>query len=247
MILNDELKFRELANEGKGYKELAEYFGVTTRTIRNWKNALGVAICHRPAYRKYFFNEKYFDNIDCEEKAYFLGLIMADGFVSDKSLGIALKSEDGYILERLATTLGMDGYSLGNKKNGAQKTIYICSKYLVNSLENHGVTKNKTFTLKFPKISEPYMRHFLRGYFDGDGYIGKRHFNVIISSDDFLSEFLSVYQKREGKLPYIQRMSNSYSVYFYKKDASFIQWLYKDNSISLTRKNNNFVEYWESL
>ena len=29
--------------------------------------------------RKYSFNEHYFDNIDCQEKAYWLGFFAADG------------------------------------------------------------------------------------------------------------------------------------------------------------------------
>jgi len=238
--------FYELVKQGKTAKELSESYGVTQRTIRNWANSLNLQLSHATR-RKYPLNEKYFDNIDCEEKAYFLGFIMADGFVNDKFLGIALKNEDSYILEHLALSLGMDGYNLSSKKNGTQKAIYVCSKYLVNSLNNHGVTKNKTFTLKFPNIDKKYIRHFLRGYFDGDGYIGKRHCNVIISSDDFLSEFLKIYQEKEGTEPYIQKKNNSYSVYFYKKNASFIQWIYENNNISLKRKNKSFVDYWESL
>ncbi len=31
--------------------------------------------------RKYFFNQQFFKNIDSEEKAYWLGFLMADGCV----------------------------------------------------------------------------------------------------------------------------------------------------------------------
>lgn len=35
--------------------------------------------------RKHFFNERYFENIDTEEKAYWLGFISADGCISKPS------------------------------------------------------------------------------------------------------------------------------------------------------------------
>jgi hypothetical protein len=34
-----------------------------------------------------------------------------------------------------------------------------------------GVVQNKTFSVKYPKIDEKLEKHFLRGYFDGDGCI----------------------------------------------------------------------------
>ena len=42
---------------------------------------------------------------------------------------------------------------------------------LINDLENLGLHQNKTFTLEYPNIDEKLERHFLRGYFDGDGYV----------------------------------------------------------------------------
>jgi hypothetical protein len=45
------------------------------------------------------------------------------------------------------------------------------SKKMVNDLANLGVTPNKTFTLQYPTINETLEKHFLRGYFDGDGCI----------------------------------------------------------------------------
>ena len=44
--------------------------------------------------RKYFFNEDFFEIIDNENKAYWLGFIYADGYVSAKSLVIELHKDD---------------------------------------------------------------------------------------------------------------------------------------------------------
>lgn len=51
--------------------------------------------------RKYVLNENYFEKIDTQNKAYFLGFIYADGCVNEikHTLTITLKKEDEYILQ----------------------------------------------------------------------------------------------------------------------------------------------------
>ena len=49
--------------------------------------------------------------------------------------------------------------------------VHFSGKKMVNDLINLGVTPNKTFTLQYPTINETLEKHFLRGYFDGDGCI----------------------------------------------------------------------------
>ena len=49
--------------------------------------------------------------------------------------------------------------------------VSLSGKKIVKDLEEKGLHPNKTFTIKYPEISEELERHFLRGYFDGDGCI----------------------------------------------------------------------------
>jgi len=45
---------------------------------------------------------------------------------------------------------------------------------MVNDLERLGCISNKSLILKFPtidQVSEEFIPHFLRGYFDGDGTV----------------------------------------------------------------------------
>lgn len=44
--------------------------------------------------RKYKFDENFFENIDTEEKAYWLGFIYADGAVFKRTLSIRLSTKD---------------------------------------------------------------------------------------------------------------------------------------------------------
>lgn len=50
---------------------------------------------------------------------------------------------------------------------------YVTNYHLWNTLNNYGCIPNKSLTLKFPDESifksKDLIRHFIRGYFDGDG------------------------------------------------------------------------------
>lgn len=238
-------KLKQLINENKNYQEISEYFNVSKRTIAYWCEKYKIKRPMKTCFRKYKeLNETYFDDIDNEEKAYYLGLIMSDGSLNEKRIEISLKNEDSYILERLAINLNMNGYILGNKKNNSQKRLSICSKYMVKSLEKYNIVPNKTFIVDMPNINKNLLHHFLRGYFDGDGYIGERVFNLVISSEKFLESFKSYYYSMFSENIHIRKIKNSYYVDFYKRNKSFINLIYKNNNISLVRKYKKFKQYW---
>ncbi|SDL68990.1 hypothetical protein SAMN05216244_0412 [Sediminibacillus halophilus] len=41
-------------------------------------------------------------------------------------------------------------------------------------MELHEFQPNKSSILEFPTVPEPFMHHFIRGYFDGDGYVNQQ-------------------------------------------------------------------------
>lgn len=126
-----------------------------------------------------------FAKIDTVIKAYLLGFIAADGFVvyrSDKSkyLGITLSTKDNSHLVKIKNVLCPDSKILGHKDScGGKKTgLTSCSLRvygldLCNALEGWGIVPNKSLILKPPKgLSDRFVSHWVRGYFDGDGSIG---------------------------------------------------------------------------
>jgi len=122
-------------------------------------------------------NYSYFNKIDSERKAYFLGLIMADGCITAKNknnlrLLMKLQTRDAYLVEELRNDLSpikplqIDGNS---------KRLEISSKELVQDLINKGVNFNKTKVGEIlSELSKELMPHFIRGFFDGDGSISLR-------------------------------------------------------------------------
>lgn len=119
--------------------------------------------------RKYNFNEHYFDIIDCQEKAYWLGFFAADGYnhVSKGYIEFRLHKQDKEILEKFKSCVGANNPIGLYKQTYCNLTLY--SQYLCDKLSEYGLTQAKTYTLQIPILDNKLMRHFIRGYYDGDG------------------------------------------------------------------------------
>ena len=117
--------------------------------------------------------ENYFENIDSDEKAYWLGWIVSDGAITNQpqkskfSLEFTLKKEDEHILHLLEEDLGVE-----NKVYPSQEKYIrfsLGSKKIIQDLEKLGISQNKSFTVKVPCFDKKYNAAFIRGLFDGDG------------------------------------------------------------------------------
>jgi hypothetical protein len=204
--------------------------------IKNWKENnyeyplpriynQGYELNHKP--KKYTeLNINYFENIDTKGKAYFLGLVAADGCVYIKknkikgnrySLTISLKEEDRYILEIFKDELNYKGelkylpskkISVNNSKEYTSSPGYlllISNKKIVTDLLNLGINNNKSelgFNFDLLNIKEDLVSHFIRGYFDGDGsinvYIRNENYNVITY---FCSNTIPILKYIKNKIP----------------------------------------------
>lgn len=127
-------------------------------------------------------NENYFENIDTENKAYFLGLIYADGYVGvHDELVISFKANDDgvNILNLLKSELGFTGelktafQSHAGYNPGAETVKLNFSNAKINSdLRKWGLSEYKLESRKhIPDIPKELVPHFIRGMFDGDGSI----------------------------------------------------------------------------
>ena len=127
----------------------------------------------RPRGCKYTLNDKFFDRVDSENKAYILGFLYADGFVSKTTtcLSVTIQARDISVLEHINKSLASDR-PIATKGN--YRSFSIVNKQLHKSLVLLGCVPQKTFDIRLPKISDGLMLHFLRGYFDGDGYLNIR-------------------------------------------------------------------------
>lgn len=130
----------------------------------------------------------FFSDIKTELQAYLLGFIYSDGSIDDErhTLVININEKDKEILEYFKI-ISPDAYIQKQKeyesiattpdgrtvKNKGSIRMNISSKILIEDLHKLGVIQNKTYKeLHIPKqIPSNLIRHFIRGYFDGDGCI----------------------------------------------------------------------------
>lgn len=126
--------------------------------------------------RKFFCDESFFEKIDSEEKAYWLGFIYADGYITGESLGITLSEKDKDHLVKfsksISSTYPVHTYMYSGYKNVLGSRVILKSSKLVADLVSNGCFYNKSLILLWPtKVGIDFIHHFIRGYMDGDGSI----------------------------------------------------------------------------
>ena len=136
------------------------------------------------SHRLYECDHNFFSRIEtCEKSAYWAGFIAADGHVYEarNCLQITLSAKDKEHLEQFKRDLKSShrireyqpvieksnfGYI---PKTGLCTSLHLNSPQLAHDLKRFGLTGAKSFTLQWPSLPDEMLRHFLRGYFDGDG------------------------------------------------------------------------------
>jgi len=166
--------------------------------------------------KKTVYNESFFSNWT-SEMAYVLGVIATDGNVdpgyrNDPTrrstracgrLGIAQKEPE--LLVKVLNLMSCDTKLHRSKervsegvKAGSVYYFYINDDQLYHRLVQLGITPRKSLTLKFPEIPNEYIRHFIRGCWDGDGTVyfesrsGRPVAKFVCGSKEFIQSMQSV-------------------------------------------------------
>jgi intein/homing endonuclease len=199
------------------------------------------------------FNNNVFNNIDTEEKAYWLGFIFADGYVSENrnALELSLKLSDIGHLQKFYSFINCEREV---KHDSFRCRLSVSNKILINSLKNLGCVQKKSLIIKFPNINDDLIRHFIRGYFDGDGCITKKlkssvkydSLSICSGSKEFLISLITHFNNftksncnQKGFKP---KNLNIYLIAFScSQFKNFLNWIYKDSKIYLDRKYNRFL------
>lgn len=227
--------------------------------------------------RKYHCNSNTFNKIDTEEKAYWLGFIYADGYISlnggegSKMLGIAISDKDKEHLVKfkrfMNSTSPIYTYDTSKTSFGDFKfsRIVIRDNELCNDLINLGVTMSKTNILKFPHdiIPKGNMKDFIRGYFDGDGslsfYLSKsKNFNEYkvkwCGTEEMLTSIHSYLPTNRVKMPALYvRNKDSLAGNFQVDYGGNIQvgrildYMYEGSTVYLDRKFERYQKYIEEI
>ena len=257
-------------NVGISIKKCAEKFGLKRWDLSEYlkkndikKHEKMVAIVNGEQYvisrkgshgaKKHWFDDTFFDLIDTEEKAYWLGFFLADASVSNNgnriTIGLSIRDYDH--LHRLKKSLNMT-YPIKEfiSSNGYKSCmIGFSSENMKEKLMSYNVIPNKKENGKHPFLSlnSNLIKHYIRGFFDGDGCVsetirkenGNKRYAIEIASCKemltFIKKFLAdnnikMSDIREHMSIYAIRTSNNIEI------IKFFNLIYKDANIYLPRK-----------
>ena len=242
---------------------LAKQYNIHTSTVNNLLNSNFVERrCRHSEIRKYLCNFDYFKNIDTEEKAYWLGFIFGDGCISGNNFTFQLNVRDKSHLEKFKQSINSN-HPIKNKivrktikgivKKYYHSLLLISSKDFTKNLKDKGIVENKTYFGNFPNIDSSLFCHFIRGYFDADGWLIEYHkdrkkhqygFGIVAYQKiviESVQKWLyknnissSIYRKKKGQIELAIKGNNNY--------RKFVSIVYNNPSLFLDRKYKKINE-----
>lgn len=177
----------EMYKSGMTFKEMVPIIGISDRAIRNVMYKHGIEM-NRKQYsgqpRKHRVNEDFFKHWN-HKMAWVLGLFITDGHVHSTTHTISFTQKDERILRIIAKYMDADYVLAPYGPTKTTPTLLINSKEIKQDLEKIGITANKSLTVPFPDVPNEYLPSFIRGVIDGDGWVDKEGYEMIVTSGSF--------------------------------------------------------------
>lgn len=265
-IVTRDFLLKEHVENGKTIREIAREVGCSHTNIRKYFKKHGIesstSLFENQYGRKIVYNDKYFDTIDSEEKAYWFGFLYGDGYIhktkKQMKLRLSLAQQDEDHLSLFAKTLGELSVShqvlkTGYRPGEISPFVDVSSTHLCRALEEKGMTTPKKDRFGLPSIPDDFFFAFLHGLFDADGSIvlQKKWATVSLLGHEQLIHFLKSRLINEGyvfhgenifELQNIFRLSFSANQNIEKLYDSF----YTGRHPFLARKKEKFDQYFLS-
>ncbi len=196
------------------------------------------------------------------EMAYVLGFIAADGNIchSGRAHTLHIACDDQDVIEKIKNVLSYKG-PIHKKSRFNGKISYslrICDPIIFKDLEKLGVTVRKSLTFTPPKVFRKLTRHFIRGYFDGDGSVSLRNtpypsklnasiYTASIKMASYLHQVISDILKDLYKGNILTYLAHQKTPYYairlgHKATVGLFFYMYRENDIHLERKYRKFLE-----
>ena len=223
-----------------------------------------------PIQRKIKYNRDYtfFNSIDTEIKAYWLGAIYADGNISacEKygAYHASFSSTDKNWIEMFKSDIAYEGPLLVEHHNKFDKDIWklnFGNREIAKQLINIGCVPAKSMIMEFPTLPEELVHHFIRGYFDGDGciFLSKptwhyKESNEILVKSTVVSGSKEFLERLVFELPCLNKKvlgraghENNYIVNWNTSDTCIMyDYMYEGATRYLPRKKAKFEEYFKA-
>lgn len=238
-------------NDGLSTNKISKIIGCDSCTVASHLRKQGVTILPR-TNNKYNLNSDYFTKLDCEDKAYWLGFLMADGYNSGKFIRVDIK-DDGH-LDKLRDLVYPDkDMPVRTKNNGTVYYLTINNAQILYDLNRHGIVQRKSMVAAYPSIDSTLNRAFIRGVFDGDGCLTysmdgnyRRYKFSIVGNKDLLNIIHQTLSDCTGVYLAMRKHKTitEISVKGNQQIMKVLNWLYTDSTMHLDRK---FEKYQDML
>ena len=200
-ILTEEGKKELIQQYAKGYSQnkIADKFGTSRDVILRWMKEERIPT----RKRLYAIKEDYFNELNSEEQAYWLGFLSADGYIHNErgEITLELQESDKEHLEKFSKALECNKPLLeircGENKQFLHYRFVIKCRKMVEDLKNYNIKQRKSLTFEPPILPDNLIPYWIIGYMDGDGSIinAKGHVKICfigtIASLTFIKNFFS--------------------------------------------------------
>ena len=252
---------------GKTIEDLASLHpNLKEGTITYWLRKKGVT---RKNGKVAHLNEDYFEIINTPKKAYFLGLLSADGsIIKNKNKGesytisLELKIIDKYIIEEFAREIQTDLQVKEYKREEqmiVKDKIYNFTKHnaylrvhsvkMAQDLIKWGCGIHKTDNLKeIPDIPQHLKKWFLLGFFDGDGIAsdGKSKYLGFCGTEAMMSSIRDYFNKELNlfKNIYYNKSNKIYYIQYSLNTGmqNLYKYFYEDNNLIYLHRKKEKIE-----
>lgn len=245
------------------YAELAAKFNVTERQLRGHINNMGWS-------KRVQRDCSYFATIDSAQKAYWLGLLYADGYLAyhperrTYEVAIELHEKDLSTLEQFRVDVGIackithkeqDKSFNGCDYHTSSNVLRIYSKEMCDNLIRCGLVPHKTYESEHPAI-DVYQHAFVRGFLDGDGCIyvsptGHHQVTFTNANELFLQYLQSLIRLNCGAEGHIYRERElKYRLVYYSLQSIMLllDWVYQeDGAWRMERKYQKYISLQDGL
>lgn len=234
---------------GKSVIQISKQYNVSPHAIARILRRQKVKIVNWQNFPR--MDESVFEKIDNEEKAYWLGFIYADGYISKGEFGIGLSIKDESHLLKFKQFINYTG-NLRYRQDTNSCILAFRNKKIISDLKKLGVLERKSKTSKFPNIEQvpqKYLRHFIRGFIDGNGSIFYNQNGLarlsIVGTFSMLDGIISTLNFKRNKISKANKFGcnevNQIS-WLGEYVLDYLKLLYNDSTISLDRKHAKINE-----
>lgn len=120
----------------------------------------------------YSINENFFKTWN-SKMAYILGFSFADGSLYDRTISWEIQKRDREILEKINSTMNSNYPIKLTKEKKKYVKLRIFNPSIIQDLKVFGLSNVKK-SREFPIVPDVFLKDFIRGFLDGDGYISLR-------------------------------------------------------------------------